>query len=112
MDHFNRLFQKLTENTTCELNVEMSRLVRLYAGNLLKREVILAAGDKLKELKLDSSSQVLYEHLGIGNDTWIIAKFYMSIYDTWIIAALEEELDPKPFYSAVRSFYVATVTKQ
>ena len=59
----------------------MSRLVRLYAGNPLKREVILAAGDKLKELKLDSSGQVLHEHLGIGNDTWIS------------IAALEE-LDP------------------
>ena len=99
MDHFNRLFQKSTENTTCELYVEMSRLVRLCAGNLLKREVILAAGDKLKELKLDSSSQVLDEHLGIGKDTWIS------------IAALEEELDPKSFYSAVLSFYVATVTK-
>ena len=77
----------------------MSRLVRLYAGNLLKREVILAAGDKLKGLKLDSSSQVLDEHLGIDNDTRIS------------IAALEEELDPKPFYLAVRSFYVATDTK-
>ena len=31
---------------------------------------------------------------------------------TWIsIATLEEELDTKPFYSAVRSFYVATVKK-
>ena len=86
MDRFNILFQKLTEKTTCKLYVEMSRLVRLYAGNLLKREVILAAGDKLKEQKLDCSSQVLDEHLGIGNDTWIS------------IAALEEELDPKPFY--------------
>ena len=85
MDHFNRLFQKSPENTTCELYVEMSRLVHLYAGNLLKREVILAAGDKLKELELDSSSQVLDEHLGFGNDTWIS------------IAALEEELDTKPF---------------
>ena len=71
MDRFNRLFQKSTENTTCELYVEMSRLVRLYAGNLLKREVILVAGDKLKELKLDSFSQVLDEHLGIGNDSYV-----------------------------------------
>ena len=32
MDRFSRLFQKSCENTTCEVYVEMSRLVRLYAG--------------------------------------------------------------------------------
>lgn len=68
MDRFSRMFQKSSENTTCELYVEMGRLVRLYAGNLLKREVILAAGDKLKEIKMDASSQVTNEHLGIGNE--------------------------------------------
>lgn len=51
--------------------MEMGRLVRLYAGNLLKREVILVAGDKLKEMKMDASSQVTNELLGIGNDTWV-----------------------------------------
>ncbi len=40
MDRFSRLFQKSNENTTCELYVQMGRLVRLYAGNLLKKEVI------------------------------------------------------------------------
>lgn len=99
MDRFSRLFQKSSENTTCELYVEMSRLVRLYAGNLLKKEVILAAGDKLKEMKMDASSQVTNEHLRIGNDTWIS------------VAELEQEHDTKPFFTAVRKFYVATVTK-
>ena len=40
MDKFNRLFQKSPQNTTCQLYTEMSRLVRLYASNLLKRECI------------------------------------------------------------------------
>ena len=66
----------------------------MYAGNLLKKEVILAAGDNLKNLKLVSD-----EHLGISNDTWAF------------IAELEEELDPKPFYKAVRRFYLATIQK-
>ena len=47
MDRFNRLFQKSTENTTCQLYSEMSRLARLYASNLLKTETIIAAGDDL-----------------------------------------------------------------
>ena len=34
MDKFNRLFQKSTENTTCQLYSEMCRLVRLYASNI------------------------------------------------------------------------------
>ena len=99
MDRFSRMFQKSKENTTCELYVEMNRLLKMYAGNLLKKEVILAACDNLKNLKLDRDSQVSDEHLGIGNDTWAC------------IAELEEELDPKPFYKAVRTFYLATITK-
>ena len=99
MDTFSRLFQKSIENTTCELYSEMNRLVRLYAGNVLKTEVILAAGDNLKDLKLDRDSQVSDEYLGIGTDTWAC------------IGDLEKELDPKPFFSAVRSFYLATIQK-
>lgn len=50
MDRFNRLFQKSSENTTCQLFSEMTRLVRLYASNLLKTETITAAKDELTSL--------------------------------------------------------------
>ena len=93
------MFQKSTENTTCEVYNEMCRLVRLYASNLLKKEVILAVGYNLKELELDSSSQVTDEHLGIGNDTWVS------------VAELEKVHDTKVFFSAVRKFYLATIKK-
>ena len=52
MDKFNRLFQKSTQNTTCQLYTEMSRLVQLYASNLLKLECIVAVGDDLSQLNL------------------------------------------------------------
>jgi hypothetical protein len=99
MDCFSKIFQKSSENTTCEVYDEMSRLVRLYASNFLKREVILAAGDKLGELKLDLHNQVTNEHLAIGNDTWVS------------VAELEQEHDTKPFFSAVRNFYIVTIQK-
>ena len=41
MDRFNRTFQKSTENTTCELYTEMTRLVRIYAANVLTQEAVL-----------------------------------------------------------------------
>ena len=44
MDRFNCLFQKSTQNTTCQLYTEMYRLVRLHASNLLKAEAVTAAG--------------------------------------------------------------------
>ena len=69
MDRFNRLFQKSTENTTCELYDEMSRLVHLYAANLLKRDPILAAGNNLSLLNLDRDNQLLDENLGIDTNT-------------------------------------------
>ena len=96
MDRFSKMFQKSTENTSCEVYEEMCRLPRIYAGNFLKKEAILAVGDKLKELKLDSSNQVPDEHLGIGIETWTS------------VAELEHEYDTKPFFSAVRKFYLAT----
>ena len=99
MDRFNRLFQKSTENTTCQLYAEMSRLVRLYASNVLQPEAIVAAGDNLSVLSLASADQLPNENLGLGDDTWVF------------IASLEEEHDIAPFYRAVRSFYIATITK-
>ena len=53
MNRFSRQFQKSTENTTCELYEEVSRLVKLYAKNLLKTDAILAADTDLTKLKLD-----------------------------------------------------------
>lgn len=73
--------------------------MRLYAGNFLKKETLLAVSDDLKKLELDSSNQVADEHLGIGTDTWIS------------VAELEQEYDTKPFFSAVRNFYLATIQK-
>ena len=99
MDRFNRLFQKSSENTTCQLYTEMSRLVRLYASNLLKPEVIAAAGEDLSKINLHSSCQLSDENLGIGDDTWAS------------IAVLEVVHDPKPFFTAIRTFYVATIQK-
>ncbi|SMN12558.1 hypothetical protein SPBRAN_1767 [uncultured Candidatus Thioglobus sp.] len=96
MNRFNQLFQKSMENTTCQLYTEMSRLVRLYAGNLLKPEAIVAAGDNLSLLSFADEDQLANDKLGIGTDTWLH------------ISELEQEHDPKPFFSGVRSFYVAT----
>ena len=97
MDKFNRVFQKSTENTTCELYSEMNRLVKLYASNLLSNTAILAAGDNLGNLDLDVTNQVEDENLGIGISTW------EYLHD------LEEELDIKPFFRAVRNFYTSTI---
>ena len=97
MDKFNKVFQTSKENTTCQLFQEMSTLVHLYASNLLKAYVILAAGNDLST-RLDSEGQVPDENLGI-DDTWVL------------IAQLEEEADPKPLYSVIRQFYVATIKK-
>ena len=99
MDKFNRLFQKSTQNTTCQLYTEMSRLVRLHASNLLKPECIVAVGDDLSQLNLATRNQLADENLGLGDATWTY------------ISGMEEELDPKTLYKAVRSFYVASLQK-
>jgi hypothetical protein len=75
---------------------DMCRLVHLHAGKFLKKEVILAAGDKLKELKLDSSSQLTDEHLGIGG----------SVLPSWRRSTIRNH-----FFPAVRKFYLATTQK-
>ena len=99
MDKFNRLFQKSTQNTTCQLYTEMSRLVRLYASNLLKPECIVTVGDDLSQLNLATQNQLADENLGLGDATWTY------------ISGIEEERDPKTLYKAVRSFYVASLQK-
>ena len=71
MDKFNRLFQKSTQNTTCQLYTEMNRLVRLYASNLLKPATILAVGDNLSILSFARTGQLLDENLGLGDNTWL-----------------------------------------
>ncbi len=97
MDRFNRLFQKSTENTTCQLYNKMSRLVRLYASNVLKADVIIASTDNFSTLNLTRESHLDDENLNIGDDTWTF------------VAELESECDTKPFYTAVRMFCVATI---
>ena len=99
MDRFNKVFQKFTENTTCQLYTEMRRLVRLYASNLLSKEAIVAAGDDLHQLNLDSDNQLPDENLGIGSSTWSC------------LHQLEAEHDLKPFFCAVRSFYIRSIRK-
>ena len=63
LDKFNRLFQKSTQNTTCQLYTEMSRLVRLYASNVLKPESITAVGEDLSKLSFASTNQLVDENL-------------------------------------------------
>ena len=99
MDRFNRVFQKSTENTTSQLYTEMSRLTRLYASNVLQRSAITSVGDYLRKLNLDISFQLPDENFGIGTDTWTC------------LSELQEEYDLKPFFTAVRGFYIATLKK-
>lgn len=70
MDKFNRLFQKSTQNTTCQLYTEMSRLARLYASNVLKPESITVVGEDLGKLSFASENQLADENLGLGGSTW------------------------------------------
>ena len=72
----------------------MSWLIRLYASNLLKIDVIKVAENNLSTLNLTSGGQLVNENLEIGDDTWVL------------IAQLEEKADPRPFYRPVRQFYV------
>ena len=93
------MFQKSTENTTCQLFDEISRLVRLYTSNLLSEESIVAVGDDLRLLNLEPSNQLPDENLGVAESTWSC------------LHELEEEHDLKPFFNAVRSFYVSSIKK-
>ena len=68
MDRFNRVSQKTTENTTGQLYVEMSRLVRIYAANILTREAINSVSDNLD---FSDVNFLRKEDLGIGTNTWL-----------------------------------------
>ena len=93
MDNFNKVFQKSTENTTSQLYSEMSRLVRVYASNLLTREAILSVGEDIQNLDLeDRYGQVQDENLGIGSATWTC------------LHELEAEYDLKPFSVQFKAF--------
>ena len=59
----------------------------------------MAAGNNLKELSLERRGQLTQENLSIGTATWAY------------LAEMEETHDTKPFFTAVRNFYVATITK-
>uniref|UniRef100_A0A1X7SHY9 HAT C-terminal dimerisation domain-containing protein n=1 Tax=Amphimedon queenslandica TaxID=400682 RepID=A0A1X7SHY9_AMPQE len=67
--------------------------------NLLTKENILAVGDNLSCLNLQSSNQLPDENLGVGDSTWTF------------LHEVEEEHDLKPFFIAVRSFYVNSIKK-
>ncbi len=99
MDRFNRLFQKSSENTTCELYVEMNRLVRLYAANLMTNDVILEATDNLRLLNFDATNQLPDENLGIGDNTSVT------------LAVVEQEHDTKSFFASIIRFYLSSIKK-
>ena len=82
----------------------MCTLVKLYASHLLKPEAITAASDNLSLLNLSllnlsHENQLPDENLGIGTETW------RSLVE------LEAEWELKPFFSAVRKFFIASITK-
>ena len=52
----------------------MTRLVRLYASNLLKTETITAAEDDLTSLNFTRNKALDDEDLGIGNDAWAVFR--------------------------------------
>ena len=66
---------------------------------MLKPEVTTAAEEDLSKINLHSSCPLSDENLGIGDDTWAS------------IAILEVEHDPKRFFTAIRTFYAATIQK-
>ena len=99
MDRFNRLFQKSTQNTTCQLYTEMSRLVRMYASNLLMPESITAVNNDLSQLNFAPTNQLADENLGLGDDTWAC------------LSEMEEDFNIKPFFKAVLDFYIASLKK-
>lgn len=51
------------------------------------------------KLQVKFDNQLEKEHLGIGTDSWVF------------VAALEQERDYKPFFQAVRSFYIKSIQK-
>ena len=48
----------------------MNKLLKVYEANILKRDVVTAAGDNLSLLNLSEENQLSDENLGIGTRTW------------------------------------------
>ena len=59
----------------------------------------MAAGDNLNSLSLDKRGHLTDENLGIWTATWAC------------LSELEETHNSKPFFTAVRTFYVQTIKK-
>ena len=74
----------------------MSRLVRLYASDILKPYTTRTV-DNFSHLSTDKKDQLADENKGVGKDTWAHRS------------AMEEDDDPKPFYTALCNFYIATL---
>ena len=91
MNRFNRLFQKSSENTTCELYVEMNRCSTI-CSKCSDNEAILEANDNLTLLNFDAINQLSDQNLGIGDNTWIA------------LALVEQEHDTKSFFASIRNF--------
>ncbi len=86
MNRFNKTFQKSNENTTCELYTDISRLVRIYAVNILTQQSVLQAGDNLHTIGLNDRTNLKpYESEGIGDNSWAS------------VSELEKELNIAPF---------------
>ena len=77
----------------------LNRFVKLYAANILKKEALLEASNNLRLLNFETSNQLSDKNMGIGDSTWLV------------LAEVENEHDTKPFFSAVRKFYLATIKK-
>ena len=65
----------------------------------LKTDSITSVGSNLSLLSLERENQLDDKNLGVGSDTWVS------------LAELQEEYDLKPFFTAVRNFYVASIKK-
>ena len=61
--------------------------------------LICGVPSNLSLLSLEHENQLDDENLGVGSDTWVS------------LTELQEEYNLKPFFTAVRNFYVASIKK-
>ena len=71
----------------------------MYASNLLMPESITAVNNDLSQLNFAPTNQLADENLGLGDDTWAC------------LSEMEEDFNLKPFFKAVRDFYIASLKK-
>ena len=77
----------------------MLEVLKIYASNVLKIEAITAASNNFSLLDLAEHNQLADENFGVRSDTWEC------------LAKLEKEHKLKFFFTAVRKFYLASITK-